>query len=252
MNLNALIIDDEKPSRDNLQAILKEYFKEIEVIGQAENADDGANLIRDLKPDLIFLDVQMGTSTGLDLLSEFPEPTFETIFITAYDEYAVKAFRTKAADYLLKPIDLEDLKDALDKVASIIKTKRLVSLNDKVATEKLAFNPSNNFIKVHTQDGTELISHEDILYIQSINYYTNIVLNDGREIISTKILKEYEGLLKDFNFFRIHNSYIINLKYLKGVVAKETYFAKLVNDIQISISRRRKDEFFKFLEKSKV
>jgi len=124
MNLNALIIDDEKPSRDNLQAILKEYFKEIEVIGQAENADDGVNLIRDLKPDLIFLDVQMGTSTGLDLLSEFPEPTFETIFITAYDEYAVKAFRTKAADYLLKPIDLEDLKDALDKVASIIKTKR--------------------------------------------------------------------------------------------------------------------------------
>ena len=116
----------------------------------------------------------------------------------------------------------------------------------------MAFNPSNNFIKVHTQDGTELISHEDILYIQSINYYTNIVLNDGREIISTKILKEYEGLLKDFNFFRIHNSYIINLKYLKGVVAKETYFAKLVNDIQISISRRRKDEFFKFLEKSKV
>ena len=251
MKLRALIIDDEKPSRDNLQAILQEYFKDIDVIGQAENPDDGANLIRNMQPDLVFLDVQMGTSTGLELLNVFPEPTFETIFITAYDEYAVKAFRTKAADYLLKPIDLDDLKDAILNVMSIIKTKELANLNDQSTIDDINIPTSQHFIKVHTQDGTELISHDDILYIQSINYYTNIVLNDGREIISTKILKEYEGLLKDFNFFRIHNSYIINLKYLKGVVAKETYFAKLSNDIQISISRRRKDEFFKFLEKNK-
>lgn len=147
MKLRALIIDDEKPSRDNLQAILQEYFKDIDVIGQAKNPDDGANLIRNMQPDLVFLDVQMGTSTGLELLNAFPEPTFETIFITAYDEYAVKAFRTKAADYLLKPIDLDDLKDAILNVMSIIKTKELANLNDQSTIDDINIPTSQHFIK---------------------------------------------------------------------------------------------------------
>lgn len=251
MKLRALIIDDERPSRDNLKAILVDYFEDIHIIGQAGSVDEALTLLNELNPDLIFLDVQLGPRTGLELLTLFPEPEFETVFITAYDEYAVKAFRTNATDYLLKPIDIDDLREAILKVKSKIKAKREKEVKDQTdAAHNVALGTAN-FIKINTQDGTEYIAYQDILYLQSINYYTNIVLNDGREIITTKILKDYENMLKEYNFFRVHNSYIINLKYLKGVVAKETYFAKLTNDVQITISRRRKDDFIKFIENNK-
>lgn len=243
-----LIIDDEKPGRDNLQAILTDYFDDISIVGQAENIDQAKSKIFETKPDFIFLDVELGSETGLDLLSSIPDPEFEVIFVTAYEEYAVKAFRTKATDYLLKPIDIDELRDAILKVKSIIELKESKLLNEQLQNAVDTHSASNKFLRINAQDGVELISYSDILYLQSISYYTKIVMIEGREILTSKTLKDYETQMKDLNFYRIHNSYMINLTHLKGIVSKETYFAKLVNDTKISISRRRKDDFLKYLE----
>lgn len=245
--LKVIIVDDEKPGRENLKAIINTYFEDIEVAGLAENIDEARKLISEHTLDIVFLDIELGADVGFDLLASIPDPSFETIFVTAYEEYAVKAFRTKATDYLLKPVDIDDLRDAILKVKSKIKQKKSQALDEKL------MHPSNTqtttmFLRVSTQDGVEMISYHDILYLQSINYYTNIVLLSGREIICSKTLKEYEILLKEMNFYRIHNSYIINLSHLKCVISKETNFAKLSNDSKITISRRRKDGFLKYLE----
>jgi two-component system, LytTR family, response regulator len=251
MKLNVLIVDDEQPSRDNLQAIIDNYFEDLNIVGQADSVDSAFEAISRYNPDLVFLDIEMGASNGLDLVGRFPDADFEVIFITAYEEYAVKAFRTKATDYILKPIDIDDLRDAILKVEEKMKSKQSKALQAQLAEAAEAL-VTPKFIKISTNEGTELVPHSEIIYLKSINYYTNIVLSDGREIITTKILKEYEVQLKSASFFRIHNSYIINLMYLKGVVSKGSYVAKLSNDVKISISRRRKDEFLKFLELNQI
>jgi two-component system, LytTR family, response regulator len=246
--LTALIIDDEKPGRENLNAILSAYFKDIKVVGMAEDTINARKLMNEKKPDIVFLDIELGAESGLDLLKSIHEPTFETIFVTAYEEYAVKAYRTNATDYLLKPIDIDDLKDAIQKIKAKLDAKKVISPVETISNESLATPLSDTYIKVITQDGFELISPDDIIYLKSINYYTNIVLNDSRELITTKTLKDYQKQLAGSTFFRVHNSYIINLKYLKSVISKDSFYAKLTNDVQISISRRRKDEFLSFLK----
>ncbi|MEZ4909565.1 MAG: LytTR family DNA-binding domain-containing protein [Saprospiraceae bacterium] len=239
MKLKAIIVDDEKPGRENLKAILHTYLEDIEVIGMAGSIADAQDLLANLQPDVMFLDIELGNENGLDFLKGIENPRFETIFVTAYEEYAVRAFRTSAIDYLVKPIDIDSLKEAIEKVT--IKLKSKIDFDSQV--QKI-----DDFIKISTQDGKELISMDEILYLQSINYYTKLVLVDGREIISTRTLKDYQLQLANSNFFRIHNSYIIHIKYLKGVVSKENFYAKLTNNILLSISRRRKDEFFNFLK----
>ena len=249
--MQTIIVDDEKPSRDNLEAIIKEYFPELIVLGSARNVEGAYNLINQLKPDLVFLDIELGFETGFDLLNRFGSLDFEVIFITAYEDYAVKAFRTKAVDYLLKPIDIDHLKDAIIKVSENIKFKKTKKVSDLKENVSLSANTGNNFLRVSSDDGAEFISFDDIIYFRSDNYYTNIVLENGRTILSTKTLKDYEQLIKSLNFYRIHNSYIINIKFLKSVVVKEEYFAQLNNNMKITISRRRKDDFLRFLEINK-
>jgi two-component system, LytTR family, response regulator len=250
MKLKALIIDDEKPSRENLFAIIQNYFDDIDVLGQAGSIDEAIRLIRETNPDLLFLDVELGVGTGLDLLNMFDSPSFEVIFITAFNQYAAKAFRTSAVDYLLKPVDLEEMREALNKVKEKIEYRKLKNSPGHSSDNGTAHNGINNtgFVKVYTEDGSEIISSSEILFIQSINYYSKIVLVNKREIISTRHLKEYEEQLKIFGFFRIHNSFIINIKYIKGIYHREGYMVTLMDDIKLKISRRRKEEFLKFLD----
>jgi two-component system LytT family response regulator len=246
MKLSALIIDDEKPSRDYLFAILQENFSDIFVCGQAATKSQAVSLIQSLGPDILFLDMELDEGTGLDLLESFPKNNFEVIFITAYDDYAASAFRSSAVDYLLKPIDADELREAVNRVHERIYFKKLkekhLELNKKEEWVK------TNFIKIHTSDGTEMIPISDILYLQGINFYTNIVLVNKREIISTRHLKEYEDQLKSFRFYRVHNSFIINVNLMTRMNLKDVNEVILINDIAIKVSRRRKDEFIKFLE----
>jgi len=250
MKLNALIIDDEKPSRETLSVIIKDYFPEVNVVGEAESINEAFELIHQNNPNLLFLDVELGVGTGLDLLNMFDSPSFEVIFITAFNQYAAKAFRTSAVDYLLKPVDLEEMREALNKVKEKLEYRKLKNSPGHSSDNGTSHNGSNNsgFVKVYTEDGSEIISSSEILFIQSINYYSKIVLINKREIISTRHLKEFEEQLKIFGFFRIHNSFIINIKYIKAIYHREGYIVTLIDDIKLKISRRRKEEFLKFLD----
>lgn len=243
--MKAIIIDDEKPSRDNIKYILSEYFTDIDVLGEADNVQSGIELIDSTTPNIVFLDMEMGVLTGFDVLKAFEKPSFEVIFITAYSEYAVKAFRTHAVDYILKPINIDDLREAINKAKVNINNERLKNPN------LTHFQALDNTLKVSTTDGLEIIPFEQILYLQSINYYTNIVLAGGKEIITSRHLKDYEENLKNSGFFRIHNSFVINITHLKSIVSKEGSFVELTNGKSIKISRRRKDEFLEYIRKEK-
>lgn len=252
MKLNALIIDDEKPSRETLSVIIQDYFPEINVVGEAESINEALNLIHKYEPNLLFLDVELGVGTGLDLLNMFDSPSFEVIFITAFNQYAAKAFRTSAVDYLLKPVDLDEMREAVNKVKDKLEYKTLKTTTSNHSINGTTLHNVNNlgFIKVYTEDGSEIIPNNEILFIQSINYYSKIVLINKREIISTRHLKEFEDQLKVFGFYRIHNSFIINIKYIKGISHKEGYEVTLLDEIKLKISRRRKEEFIKYLDLS--
>ncbi len=244
--LKTVIIDDEKPGRDNLKAILADYFDDIKVIGEADDLNSSIQLLERENPDLVFLDIELGLNTGIELLSLVKNPSFEVVFITAYEDYAAKAFRTIATDYLLKPIDIDELREAILKVKQKIFTKVSQKLMLESATVGNISDNGGN-LKISSTDGIEIISFKDILYLKSINYYTNIFLVNGKEIITSKHLKDYEEQLKNNKFFRIHNSYIINTEYLQNIAMKEGFFANLVDGTSIKISRRRKDEFLNFL-----
>lgn len=243
--MRAIIIDDEKPSRDNIKFILSEYFTDISILGEADNVQSGIELIVSTSPDIVCLDMEMGVSTGFDVLKAFEKPNFEVIFITAYSEYAVKAFRTHAVDYILKPINIDDLREAINKAKTNINNKRLKNPINTI------FQAFENSLKVSTSNGMEIIPLEQVLYLQSINFYTNIVLATGKEIITSKHLKDYEENLKGSGFFRIHNSFVINTSHLKNIVSKEGSFVELTNGKSIKISRRRKDEFLDYVRKDK-
>ncbi|HLO53933.1 MAG TPA: LytTR family DNA-binding domain-containing protein [Saprospiraceae bacterium] len=244
--LKTVIIDDEKPGRDNLKAILADYFDDIQVIGEADDLNSSIQLLEKVNPDLVFLDIELGLNTGIELLSLVKNPSFEVVFITAYEDYAAKAFRTIATDYLLKPIDIDELREAILKVKQKIFSKLSQKLMLESATVSNISDNGGN-LKISSTDGIEIIPFKDILYLKSINYYTNIILVNGKEIITSKHLKDYEEQLKNNKFFRIHNSYIINTEYLQNIAMKEGFFANLVDGTSIKISRRRKDEFLNFL-----
>jgi two-component system LytT family response regulator len=245
MILRALVVDDEAPGRENLCAILKSYFPDVNVVDTAATYEDAEKKISVLKPDLLFLDIQLGMQSGLDLLKSLKNPQLEVVIVTAYDQYAVKAFRTIASDYIMKPVDIDELKTALDRIRENIELK---SIRKRLEERNLSGKKSGT-LKVNATDGIELIPYDEILYIQSFNYYGNVVLTNQREIITSRHLKDYEEQLNGHGFFRIHNSYIVNVSHITGIFSEDGFFVSLRTGKSIKISRRRKDEFISYMEK---
>ena len=246
MKIRSVVIDDERPGRDNMVAILSEYFSNIENIGQADSVDSGIKLINNLNPDLVFLDVELGLNSGFEIIENLPSNNYEVIFVTAYQDYAAKAFRTHAIDYILKPIDIDELSDAIKKVELRIMSKHVDF--EKIDSDIDISHSKIQLLKISTTEGIEMIKYDDIIYFNSANYYSIIKINDEREIISSKHLKDYEDILKNTNFYRIHNSFIINTRYLKNITSDDGFYANLTNGKSIKISRRRKDDFIKYLD----
>lgn len=249
-NLKVLIVDDEMPGRENLKSILNTYFPAIQIIDTAESVSDALAKIAEKKPNLIFLDMELGDGTGLDLLERVKTPDFHTIFVTAYDHYAVKAFRADAIDYILKPIDISELEEAIGKVTRRWHQNNDMNLNsDDESWQGDGVIFESGFLKINTEDGIEIVSVEDIVFLKSLNYYTKIVLNNNKTYITTKTLKEHEKMLKNYPFFRVHQSFIININYLRSVEIKEKNVAIMQNGMEISVSRRRKDEFLQMVSR---
>ncbi|NQU33339.1 MAG: response regulator transcription factor [Bacteroidetes bacterium] len=241
--MRAVIIDDEKRARNYLRGILEDQFKEVEIVGEADGVATGCQLIESESPDLLFLDVQMQDGTGFDLLSKIVRSKYQIIFVSAYDRFAITAIKFSAVDYLLKPVETADLSIALEKIKQSNTTDKVqmkldLLLNNINKIEKIAL-PSLN--------GIEIIKLEDIIRCESDNNYTTFYLKSKERIIVSKTLKDYEDMLESKGFFRTHKSHIINLAYLKKYIKGEGGFAVMEDGSEITVSRRRKEEFMEVL-----
>ena len=214
--LQTIIIDDEKLSREVLCNYIKEYCPGVEVVATASSLRSAYKAIRKFNPDFIFLDIEMADGKGFDLLSMFDSISFKTIFVTAYSEYAVKAFRFSAVDYLLKPVKIDELKDAVEKVRSV--SQQVPDLGDLTALLNNLKSGSNvpETLVIHHLKGFEVLKLPEIIMCQADGYCTNFYLTGSRKVVSSKNLKHFNEMLEDHNFIRIHHSYMISLDHVTG------------------------------------
>src|SRR4051812_3251197 len=200
--LKSIIIDDELKSRESLRILIEDFCTGVEVSALCQNVAEGIAAIEKHKPDVIFLDIQMQRETGFDLLNKIKEIDFEVIFTTAHSEYAIKAFKFSAIDYLLKPIDIEELKSALDKVEKKLHSNISERLEHLMQNLKPA--PAQNYkLALPTTDGLIFVRIDEIIYCEASSNYTQIFTHDGKKHVVSRTLKEYEDLLADHSFFRI-------------------------------------------------
>ncbi len=245
--LKTVVIDDEQNAVDFIISIISEYCIDLEVSGQANNVSDGVSLIGKVHPDLVLLDVEMPNGTGFDLLSHFPEKDFDVVFITAFNHYAIKAIRFSAVDYILKPININEFIEAIQRV--VVKRSKQAPGSDqklKVLMENLR-TPIPSRLVIPVSDGLEYLNPKDIIRIEADRSYSWFYLTGDRKILVSKNLKEYQDLLGDRSFFRPHNSFLINLRYVKKYVKKEGGYILMTDGSQIPVARSRKDIFIEHM-----
>ena len=241
--IRAIIVEDEEKARGNLIQILSEYCKDVELVDSQDNVQDGIKSIREHKPDLVFLDVHMQAETGFDLLEQVGKVDFEVIFTTAHNEYAVKAFKFSAIDYLLKPVDIDELVNAVQKVGEKIDEdatkERYQLIVENLKDQKSRFNK----IALPTTDGLIFVQVSNIIRCESEDNYTHFFLADGERILVSKTIKYFEELLTDQDFFRIHQSHLININHIKEYHKGEGGYAIMSDDSSVIVSRRKKEAF---------
>jgi two-component system LytT family response regulator len=243
----ALIIDDEKHCCDNLQYLLLQYCREIDVIAVCNGAENAVLQIQEQHPQLVFLDVEMPGMTGFELLEGLTEINFDIIFTTASDQYAIRAIKFGALDYLLKPIDKVELREAVDKFLNRTQRDPLKQFKALFSHIRKSDELSIQKIALPTLHGYELIPLNNIIFCESSSNYTEIRLNDGKHMLISRTLKDIEHLLDRQPFFRAHNSYLVNLNYAVRYVKGEGGYLVLSNDITIPVSRSKKEELLKFI-----
>lgn len=239
--IKAILIDDEERARRTLSTLLTGYCPEIEIVAQCTNVPEGVLAINKLKPHLVFLDIEMPEYNGFELLGFFREVDFDIIFVTAYSEYAIKAFEVSAVDYILKPVEIEQLQAAVQKV----KQKQLHSnMQQRLELLKDAFKGEEiRRIAVPMSDGLLFIEVADIVLLEADGAYTNVFLKNGSKILVCKKLKFFEELLENRpGFFRPHRSHVININYIKKYQRGESNIL-MDNQLNIAVSRDRKQEF---------
>jgi len=242
--IKAVIVDDESKARNALKNLLNQYCPDILILGEGDCVKTGVQTINDLSPDVVFLDVQMPDGTGFDLLEQFSEIKFKIIFASAFDKFAIQAFKFSALDYLLKPVEPEKLIEAC---AKLKEDDKFAEINKKL---EVLMSNKNSFEKIAlpTLDGIIFVKIKEILRCESDNNYTNIFLRDAKKIIVSKTLKEYDEMLTPFNFFRIHKSHLINLAFLARYKKGEGGYVEMEDGAELDVSRRRKEEFLNALQ----
>ncbi|WP_245593028.1 LytR/AlgR family response regulator transcription factor [Crocinitomix catalasitica] len=218
--MKAIIIEDEKISREILRNYLKTYCPSVDLMGEANNIDEGGNLIQQHQPDVIFLDIEMPYGNGFDLLARFDDIDFEVIFITAFSDYAIRAINLSAAYYILKPIDIDELVFAVEKIAKKLNSPQTFSPSSVLQANIKSLSNKDQRIVLPQMDGFEVVQIKDIIRLEAADNYSIFYMADGKKYTLSKTLKYYEDLLVEFGFLRSHKSHLINLaqvaKYKKG------------------------------------
>lgn len=242
--IQALIIDDEEDARFMLRSLVERHFSDkIEVTGEADSVSDGIELINRHKPELVFLDIRMNRETGFDLLQAIDNKDFEVVFVTAYDEYAVNAFRFSAMGYLMKPVKISALREIIE---SYIK-KSEEDRNDarkrlKILIENYGDDRKISKLVISNMEGFRVVDIEEIIRLEGDRNYTNFILRNGKRILATKTLGDYDTLLHEFGFFRIHQSTVVNLRHVTAFHRSDN-LVEMVDGTQSSVSRLRKAAF---------
>jgi len=239
MTISALIVDDELNGRENLAGMVKNYCPQVKIVAEANSIKQAIIEIHDHSPQLIFLDIEMPGGNGFELLEHFKKFPFEVIFVTAYDNYAIKAIRFSASDYILKPVNPNELIDAIEKVSQRIRNQ---NENDRIRQLYLnTMHPGNPKIGLATGDKVEFVEVKSIIRCQGECNYTNFYFTDKKPLLVAKSLIEFEELLGEYDFIRVHKTHLISLNHVTTFNRNDAGILIMSNGDSVSISRRRKD-----------
>lgn len=240
-----VIIDDEAHAREGLNELIAMVAPHLEVVGEAGNVEEGLALIKSTQPALVLLDVDMPDGTGFDLLNEIGQPDFDVIFITAFSEFAIKAFRYAALDYLLKPIEMQELKEALERATG---NKDRTFYHERLQETTQAFSTKElKRLVLSGQNETNIVEIDNIIRIESFRNYSDVHTVDQGKITVSKTLKELEELLPASRFFRTHQSHLVSLNFVLKYIKREGGYIVMKDESVVELARRRKDEFLNWL-----
>ena len=249
--ITATIVDDEPYSCEALVTLLERYCPDVKVLDICYSAASALQSIREQKPQILFLDIEMPHMNGFELLEELPEIDFELIFTTSYDQYAIKAIRFSALDYLLKPVDQEELKKAVQKAVSGMKhslPQQIDILLQKLNHPTIAVNK----IAIPTMEGLEMVLVENIINCESDRNYSILFLKNKQKIIASRSLKEIEEMLDDYSFARVHHSHLVNLNEVEKYIKGEGGYLLMSDGTTVDVSRSRKEILLKKLQPNKL
>lgn len=243
--ISALIVEDEIHNRETLKSFLKEFCPEVQLLDTAANVEEAIQKITHHRPELVFLDIELQTGTGFDVLQKVHHLNFHLIFTTAFEQYAIQAIKFSSIDYLLKPIDIDELVLAVQKAVKQLEQESRQSLFENLLNNLEKSPREAKKICLATSEGIEFIPTDQISHCEANGSYTDFFLTDGRKMMVSKNLKEYENMLTDLNFMRVHNSFLINLEEVKKFVRSEGGYIVMNGDQHVSISNSRREEFLK-------
>lgn len=247
MSINAIIIEDEIHSITSLRSDILKYCTDITIIGEAQNVKSAVKLIDELSPNLIFLDINLGDGTGFDVLEKVSYREFKVIFITAYDQYALKAFQISAVDFLLKPIASADLINAVNKFNSFYNSLNFVNQLKILQAGMTSLQAHDKKIVLREQESIHFVKTSDIIRCESEGPYTHFYLTSGKKLIISKNLKEYDDMLSDFGFVRVHHSHLVNFEKVVRLDKSDGGTLIMENNDQVPISQRKKEQIMEML-----
>lgn len=247
MKKKLLIIDDENRTRDFVKKIIDSFQLDIEVFTDGENVETGIEAINRINPDIVLLDIQMPDGTGFDVLNSIETKNFEVIFITAYQEYAIKAIKFSALDYILKPIDSEELHSSIITAMDALEFRR--EDDQYLALENNIQATNRRKLVLKTQESVFVVDLSEIVRCEADKNYTFFFLNSGKKILVSRTLKDFETMLNGYGFFRIQQSHLINLEYLDRYDKTQGGAIIMKDGVSVPLSSAKKEQFFKLLEK---
>ncbi len=238
--IRTVLVDDDRSSMLTLESLLKKYFPAIQIVGKGDSVENAVNEINTTGPDLVFLDISLPDGEGFDVIERTPDKNFEVIFITAYDQYAVKAFEFSALHYLVKPLTLDGLQNAIGRFREIKKDDHL---DDKINVLKDSLKNKNEKIIIPSSEGLNVVRLSDIMRLEADDVYTYFYLTDGHRLMASRPLNNYERILEDLPFSRIHAKHLVNLMYIKRYVKGKGGSVIMEDNTEVEVSVRKKPDF---------
>jgi two-component system LytT family response regulator len=247
--ITCILIDDENNALEMMEWLLKTYCPQVQILAMCHNAEQGIEAIHKHRPDVVFLDIEMPKMNGFDMLEQFDKLFFDVVFCTAYDQFAIRAFKYSALNYLLKPVDPDDLKATVQRIEerkSVITKEQFDMLMQQMKQPEKS-TPAR--IALTSGDGMIFVPTSDILYCEAEGNYTNVFLANGKKILVSKVLKDIDEALAGPDFFRVHSSFLININHIKKFIRGEGGYIVMNNEAMVNVSRSKRQEFMELFSK---